>query len=121
MRLLNAHSSAGAVVRAAKLRHDNGKERSTIQFHTEAALKRWDMHIKCAGLRSGEDITEIDEQIEEDIRAADACAKLGVTVHAFGDGATWDKEGISGWGIQLQRWGGCDHRGPWQDPWDPAE
>jgi hypothetical protein len=62
MRLLNAHNSAGAVVRAAKLRHDNGKERSTIQFHTEAALKRWDMHIKCAGLRSGEDITEMDEQ-----------------------------------------------------------
>ena len=50
MRLLNAHSSAGAVVRAAKLRHDNGKERSTIRFHTEAALKRWDVHIKSAGV-----------------------------------------------------------------------
>ena len=72
MRLLNAHSSAGAVVRTAKLRYDNGKERSTIQFHTEAALRRWGMHIKCVGLRSGEDITEIDEQIEEDIRVADA-------------------------------------------------
>ena len=64
------------------------------------------MHIKCAGLQSGEDITEIDEQIEEDIRIADNCTRLGITVHAFGDGATWDKEGISGWGIQLQRWGG---------------
>ena len=60
MRLLNTRSSAGAVVRAAKLRHDSGKERSTIQCHTEAALGRWDMHIKCAGLQSGEDITEVD-------------------------------------------------------------
>ena len=98
MRLLNAHSNAGAVLRAAKLRHDRGTERGTIQCHTEAALKRWDMHIKCAGLQSGEDITEIDEQIEEDIRTADACTKLGVTVHAFGDGATWDKEGYRGVG-----------------------
>ena len=64
------------------------------------------MHIKCAGLQSGEDITEIDEQLEEDIRIADNCTRLGITVHAFGDGATWDKEGISGWGIQLQRWRG---------------
>ena len=47
MRLLNAHSSAGAVVRAAKLRHARGKERGTIQCHAESALKRWDMHIKC--------------------------------------------------------------------------
>ena len=103
MRLLNAHNNAGAVVRAAKLRHDRGMERGTIQCHTATALKRWDMHIKCAGLPSGGDITEIDQQINEDIRTADACTKLGVTAHAFGDGATWDKGGISGWGIQLQR------------------
>ena len=64
------------------------------------------MHIKCAGLQSGEDITEIDGQIEEDNRTADGCTRLGITVHAFGDGATWDKEGLSGWGIQLQMWGG---------------
>ena len=119
MRLLNAQSSAGAVVRAVKLRHDKGQKRSTIQYHTEAALKRWDMHIKCAGLQNGEGIAEIDEQIEEDIKTADACTKLGITIHAFGDRATWDKEGISGWGIQLQRWGG-GHRRPWQDPWCPT-
>ena len=106
MRLLNAHNSAGAIVRATKLRHDRGKERSTIQCHTEAALRRWGIYIKCAGLQSGEDITDIDEQIEKDIRTADGCTGLGITVHAFGDGATWDKESISGWGIQLERWGG---------------
>ena len=64
------------------------------------------MHIKCAGLQGGEDIKEIDEQIEEDIRTADACTRLGIMVHAFGDGATRDKEGIPGWGVQLQRWEG---------------
>ena len=105
MRLLNAHSNTGAVVRAAKLRHDRETERDTIRYHTDVALKRWDMHIKCAGLQSSKSITEIDEQIEEDTSTAIACTKLGVTIHAFGDGATWDKEGIPGWGIQLQRWG----------------
>jgi hypothetical protein len=35
------------------------------------------MHIKCAGLQSGKSITEIDEQIEEDISADDATPSLG--------------------------------------------
>ena len=52
MRMLNEQSKIGAVVRAAKDRHDKGEERSTIQYHTTAALKRWDMHIKCEGLPS---------------------------------------------------------------------
>ena len=104
MRLLNAQgqSSAGSVVRAAKLRHDRGSERKTIQFHTAAALRRWGMHIKCSGLPSGGCVTEGDVQIDEDMSTAYACARLRETVHAFGDGATWPKEGISGWGIQLQ-------------------
>ena len=104
MRLLNAQgqSSAGSVVRAAKLRHDRGSERKTIQFHTAAALRRCGMHIKCSGLPSGGCVTEGDVQIDEDMSTAYACARLRETVHAFGDGATWPKEGISGWGIQLQ-------------------
>ena len=44
MRLLNARSDDGVVVRAAKLRHDRGIVRATIQCHTTAALKRWDVH-----------------------------------------------------------------------------
>ena len=56
MRMLNAQSKVGAVVRAAKDRHDKGKERGMIQSHTAAALKRWDMHIKCKGLPSGGEI-----------------------------------------------------------------
>ena len=51
MRLLNAHSNDGAVVRAAKLGHDRETERGTIPYHTDATLKGWDMHIKCAGFR----------------------------------------------------------------------
>jgi ribonuclease HI len=106
MRMLNEDSTVGAVVRASKLRHDRGKERGTIQYHTAEALKRWGMHIKCAGLPSGGGITEMSEQARADIRTAEANSRLGVTIHAFGDGATWDKEGVSGWGVQLQKQGG---------------
>jgi ribonuclease HI len=38
--------------------------------------------------------------------AANKHLQRGRTIHAFGDGATWDKEGITGWGIQLQDTGG---------------
>ena len=116
MRLLDAHSDAGTIVRAAKLRHDTGIERGTIQGHTTAALRRLYMHIKCARLPNGGEITEVDEHIEEDIRTVDAYTELGVTVHAFGDGSTWDREGISGWGLRLQRWGEViieDHGRTW--------
>ena len=66
------------------------------------------INVHRQSLPSGGEITEIDEQIEEDVKTTDACARLGVTVHAFGDGATWDncKEGVSGWSMQLQREGG---------------
>ena len=93
MRLLNTESKAGAVVRAAKLRYDRGNERKTIQFHTAAALGRWDMHIKCAGLPSGGEITKADEQRKKDVVAANKHLQRGGTIYAFGDGTTWDKEG----------------------------
>ena len=106
MRLLTTQSKAGDVVRAAKTRHDKGDERKTIQYHTAAALRRWDMGIKCAHLPSGGCITGVGVQAARDVGSANDNARRRETVHAFGDGATWDKEGITGWGIQLQRAGG---------------
>ena len=106
MRLLTTQSKAGDVVRAAKARHDKGDERKTIQYHTAAALRRWDMGIKCAHLPSGGCITGVDVQAARDVGKANDNARRRETVHAFGDGATWAKEGITGWGIQLQRAGG---------------
>ena len=45
MRLVNSDSKAGAVVRAAKRRADRTPEKKTIQYHTQEALKRWDVPI----------------------------------------------------------------------------
>ena len=104
--MLNEQSKVGAVVRAAKDRHDKGEERSTIQYHTAAALKRWDMHIMCEGMPSGGEIASAAEQATTDILQASTSPHRRETVHAFGDGATWPKEEITRLGMQLQREGG---------------
>ena len=64
------------------------------------------MHIKCEGLPSGGGIAGAAAQATTDILQANTSPHRGETVHAFGDGATWPKEEITGWGIQLQREGG---------------
>ena len=106
MRMLNEQSKVGAAVRAAEGRHGKGEEKGTTQSHTATALKRWNMHIKCKGLPSGEEIAGAAEQATPDILQANTSPQRGETIHAFGDGATWPKEGITGWGIQLRRGGG---------------
>ena len=88
MRLLTTQSKAGDVVRAAKTRHDKGDERKTIQYHTAAALRRWNMGIKCAHLPSGGCITGVGVQAARDVGSANDNARRRETVHAFGDGAT---------------------------------
>ena len=47
MRLANPDNKAGAVVRAAKRRADRAPEKKTIYYHTQEALKRWDVSIGC--------------------------------------------------------------------------
>ena len=63
------------------------------------------MHIKCKGLPSGREIAGAAEQTTTDILHANTSPPRGETVRAFGDSATWPKEGVTGWGIQLQREG----------------
>ena len=105
MRIPNEQSKVGLVARAAEDRHDKRKERSTIQYHKAAALKRWDMHIKYEGLPSGGEIAGAAEQATTDILQANTSPLREETAHAFGDGATWLKQGVVGWGIQLQKEG----------------
>jgi ribonuclease HI len=102
MRLLNSGGKAGVVVRAAKGRFETRSEKGTIQYHTAEALKRWDMQIKCSGMPSENEITSIEIQQHRDKEKANKNARRDQTTHAFGDGATWDKEGVTGWGIHLQ-------------------
>ena len=106
MRLINTDSKAGAVVRAAKRRADRTPEKKTIQYHTQEALKRWDMSI--TGLEEFDCIQEagIVSQRKIDLCTANNCTKTTGTAHAFGDGATWQKEGITGWGMHITREGG---------------
>ena len=106
MRLINTDSKAGAVVRAAKKRADRTPEKKTIQYHTQEALKRWDMSI--TGLEEFDCIQEagIVSQRKIDLCTANNCTKTTCTAHAFGDGATWQKEGITGWGMHIIREGG---------------
>ena len=101
MRLLNADSKAGAVVRAAKRRADSGRERKTVQHHTQEALQRWDMYI--TELEEYECVQEagITHQRRTDRATAKRNKKETGVVHAFGDGATWQKEGITGWGMHI--------------------
>ena len=37
---------------------------------------------------------------------AKKCTETTDIAHAFGDGATWQKEGITGWGMHIIREGG---------------
>ena len=106
MRLINTDSKAGAVVRAAKRRADGNPEKKTIQYHTQEALKRWDMSI--TGLEEFDCIREagLVSQRKIDLCTATKCTKATGIAHAFGDGATWQKEGITGWGMHITREGG---------------
>ena len=103
MRLINTDSKAGAVVRAAKRRADGKQEKGTIQSYTQKALERWDMSI--TGLEEHECIREsgIASQRKVDQETATKCKKIPGIAHAFGDGATWQKEGITGWGMHITR------------------
>ena len=92
MRLINTDSKAGAVVRATKRRAKRIPEKKTIQYHTQEALKRWDMSI--TGLEEFDCIREagIMNQRKKDLCTATKCTKTTDIAHAFGDGATWQKE-----------------------------
>jgi hypothetical protein len=93
------------VVRAAKGRADRSPEKRTIQHHTQEALRRWDMSI--TGLDEFDCIREagIVNQRETDLGTAKGCTEPTGIAHAFGDGATWQKEGITGWGMHIIREG----------------
>ena len=106
MRLINTDSKAGAVVRAAKSRADRIPEKKTIQYHIQEALERWDMSI--TGLDEFDCIREagIVNQRKIDLCTANKCTETSGIAHAFGDGATWQKEGITGCGMYITREGG---------------
>ena len=56
---------------------------------------------------AGGGIAKAAEQAELDSWEANTNPRRSTDeIHAFRDGATWPKEGITGWGIQLQREGG---------------
>ena len=94
------------MVRAAKRRADGTPEKKTIQYHTKEALKRWDMSI--TGLEKFDCIQEagIVSQRKIDLSTANNRTKTAGTAHAFGNGATWQKERITGWGMHITGKGG---------------
>ena len=95
MRLIDTANKAGAVVGAAKSRADRIPENKTIPYHTQEVLKRWDMSI--TWLEEFDCIREasIVNQRQIDLCMATKCTKTTAIAHVFGDGATWQKDGIT--------------------------
>ena len=82
-----------ALFRAALRRHNSSPTKRTIQWHTEQALERKNMKIEHKEERS---------DLQQDVADAEE-NETGVGIsHAFGDGATWTKQGITGWGLHIQ-------------------
>jgi ribonuclease HI len=107
MRYLTTDTKAGQVVQAAYRRASRSRESHTIQAHTAAALT--DLQAVIQG-HSKPEVENLEEQLymtadqatQEDILNACAADRRHNTIHAFGDGATWDTEGITAWGLHLE-------------------
>jgi ribonuclease HI len=109
---LNSNSMTGQIVRAAQRRWKKNaiREKGTIQAHTMKAIEQLGAKIveeeeSTIDIR-GEVNTKInykgkERQAIRDTRTAQANEEEGDTVHSFGDGATWDTENKSGWGVAI--------------------
>jgi ribonuclease HI len=112
MQWLNSESTTGQIVRAAKRRWEKNKEleKYTIQAYTMEEIENLGAEIieekEVTADAWGRKSTKSnyqgkDEQRATDIEKARSNPKRGERVHSFGDGATWQEEERSGWGISL--------------------
>ena len=110
---LNSESVTGQIVRAAYKRWlKKGNENGTIQQHTMQAIDKigikiieetevikdpWQRRIVTRNFKG------IEAQTEQDIYEAGNIPRTRVETHAFGDGATWESENRSGWGVEIRQ------------------